>query len=99
MLLAGRQAIITGSSSGIGRSCAIRFAQEGADVCINYYSEKEAKDAQEGKRYREGDLPPERRLALGHGADGVRRARRAGDERRRPSRVVRAAGGAGAWGR
>jgi glucose 1-dehydrogenase len=40
-LLEGRSAIITGSSSGIGRSCAIRFAQEGANVVINYYSDKE----------------------------------------------------------
>jgi glucose 1-dehydrogenase len=47
MLLEGRKAIITGSSSGIGRSCAIRFAQEGADVCVNYYSEHEAEDATE----------------------------------------------------
>lgn len=47
MLLEGRKAIITGSSSGIGRSCAIRFAQEGADVCINYYSEHEAEAANE----------------------------------------------------
>jgi glucose 1-dehydrogenase len=41
-LLEGRSAIITGSSSGIGRSCAIRFAQEGGNVVINYYSDKEA---------------------------------------------------------
>jgi glucose 1-dehydrogenase len=47
MLLEGRHAIITGSSSGIGRSCAIRFAQEGADVCVNYYSDKEAQAANE----------------------------------------------------
>jgi glucose 1-dehydrogenase len=47
MLLEGGKAIITGSSSGIGRACAIRFSQEGADVCINYYSEREADDAGE----------------------------------------------------
>jgi len=47
MLLEGRKAIITGSSSGIGRSCAIRFSQEGADVCVNYYSEHEVDDANE----------------------------------------------------
>jgi glucose 1-dehydrogenase len=47
MLLEGRHAIVTGSSSGIGRSCAIRFAQEGADVCVNYYSEHETDAAQE----------------------------------------------------
>ncbi len=47
MLLEGRNAIITGSSSGIGRSCAIRLSQEGANVCINYYSDQEADAAAE----------------------------------------------------
>jgi glucose 1-dehydrogenase len=42
MLLEGRHAIVTGSSSGIGKACAIRFAEEGADVCVNYYSDREA---------------------------------------------------------
>jgi glucose 1-dehydrogenase len=46
MLLDGRHAIITGASSGIGKACAIRIAQEGGDVCVNYYSDKEAPDAQ-----------------------------------------------------
>ena len=36
MRLAGKIALITGSSKGIGRSIAERFAQEGADVVINY---------------------------------------------------------------
>lgn len=45
MLLEGRHAIITGSSSGIGKACALRMSEEGADVCINYYSEHEAPDA------------------------------------------------------
>jgi glucose 1-dehydrogenase len=34
--LAGRTAIITGSSRGIGRGIASRFAREGANVVINY---------------------------------------------------------------
>jgi glucose 1-dehydrogenase len=41
VLLEGRSAIITGSSSGIGRACAIRFAREGAGVLVNYYSGKD----------------------------------------------------------
>src|SRR5579884_457341 len=42
MLVEGRHAIVTGSASGIGKACAIRLSHEGADVCVNYYSEKEA---------------------------------------------------------
>ena len=34
--LAGKVAIITGSSSGIGQSIALRFASEGASVVVNY---------------------------------------------------------------
>lgn len=36
MRLEGKIALVTGSSQGIGRAIAVRFAQEGADVVINY---------------------------------------------------------------
>ena len=36
MRLSGKTALVTGSSQGIGRGIAVRFAQEGADVVINY---------------------------------------------------------------
>jgi NAD(P)-dependent dehydrogenase (short-subunit alcohol dehydrogenase family) len=32
--LAGKIAVITGGGSGIGAACALRFAQEGAKVCV-----------------------------------------------------------------
>ena len=36
--LEGKNVLITGASSGIGQAIAIRFAQEGANVAINYHS-------------------------------------------------------------
>jgi NAD(P)-dependent dehydrogenase (short-subunit alcohol dehydrogenase family) len=46
--LEGKTALITGGDSGIGRSVAVHFAREGADVAICYLKEEET-DAQETK--------------------------------------------------
>jgi NAD(P)-dependent dehydrogenase (short-subunit alcohol dehydrogenase family) len=42
--LAGKIAVITGGGSGIGRACALRFAQEGAKVCVADRDQAAAKD-------------------------------------------------------
>ena len=39
MRLAGKSAVITGASTGIGRACALRFAREGARVVLADYQE------------------------------------------------------------
>lgn len=43
--LAGKIALVTGGSRGIGRACAIALAREGADVTITYASNEEAAKA------------------------------------------------------
>jgi 3-oxoacyl-[acyl-carrier protein] reductase len=40
MRLTGRTALITGSSSGIGRATALHFAREGADIVVNGRNEE-----------------------------------------------------------
>jgi 3-oxoacyl-[acyl-carrier protein] reductase len=45
MKLQNRVAIITGSSSGIGRGVALAFAREGAAVAVNYPDETQAQAA------------------------------------------------------
>ncbi|MEX2262595.1 MAG: glucose 1-dehydrogenase [Bryobacteraceae bacterium] len=43
--LQGKNVLITGASSGIGQAIAIRFAQEGANVAINYFRGDEEAEA------------------------------------------------------
>lgn len=45
MKLAGKVALVTGSSQGIGKAIAIRLAEEGANVVINYRSHPEGAEA------------------------------------------------------
>ena len=45
MRLSGQNALVTGSSQGIGREIALRLAHEGADVIVNYRSHPEEGEA------------------------------------------------------
>lgn len=54
--LKGKKALITGGDSGIGRSIAVLFAREGADVAITYVSQElEEKDAKETVQHIENE--------------------------------------------
>src|ERR1700730_5730204 len=46
--LKGKVALVTGADSGIGRSVAVLFAREGADIALAYLTEHD--DAQETKK-------------------------------------------------
>jgi glucose 1-dehydrogenase len=43
--ITGKTAIVTGASSGIGQAIALRLAQEGANVVVNYYNDIEGAEA------------------------------------------------------
>lgn len=45
MGLNGKTAIVTGGGRDIGRACALRLAEDGANVAINYHSSSEGADS------------------------------------------------------
>jgi glucose 1-dehydrogenase len=49
MKLSGKVALVTGSSQGIGQAIAIRLAEEGADIVVNFHSHPEEADAVKAK--------------------------------------------------
>ncbi|MEP2774054.1 MAG: SDR family NAD(P)-dependent oxidoreductase [Fulvivirga sp.] len=54
-LLKGKTAIITGASSGIGKSTAILLAKNGANIVVADIDEKQGKTVVEKLKSHEGD--------------------------------------------
>lgn len=53
-VLAGKTALVTGGSRGIGRACSLRLARDGALVIVHYGSNTEAANAAVGEITRAG---------------------------------------------
>src|SRR5438034_8785630 len=49
MILAGKVALVTGASAGIGKATALALAQEGADIAINYLTLSESAETLAGQ--------------------------------------------------
>jgi glucose 1-dehydrogenase len=49
MRLSGKHALVTGSDQGIGRGIALRLAEEGADVVVNYRKNREGGEQTAGE--------------------------------------------------
>jgi NAD(P)-dependent dehydrogenase (short-subunit alcohol dehydrogenase family) len=49
MQLSGKTALVTGSSSGIGRAVALAFSHEGADVAVHYHQDQAGADEVAGQ--------------------------------------------------
>ena len=45
MLLAGKVALVTGSSKGVGKGVALELARHGADIVVNYHSDAAGAEA------------------------------------------------------
>tara|TARA_Y100001954_G_scaffold237898_1_gene303219 strand:- start:23069 stop:23833 length:765 start_codon:yes stop_codon:yes gene_type:complete len=54
--LAGKTAIVTGSSRGIGRAVAVAFAQEGAQVVVTYQSNRDEAESAAAEIHEAGGL-------------------------------------------
>ncbi len=63
--LDGKKVLVTGGSSGIGQQIAIKYAEYGADVAINYYKNREEAESTEEA------LETCRAQVRGHGAEDV----------------------------
>lgn len=72
MKLAGKRALVTGSDQGIGQAIALRLAEEGADVAINYRKNREGADQTRGQIEKLGRRAATVQAGVGIAADAQR---------------------------
>ena len=72
MKLSGHSALVTGSDQGIGQAIAIRLAEEGADVAVNYRKNREGADATCEQIRKLGRRAAAVQADVGHTADAQR---------------------------
>jgi len=84
MRLQGRTALITGSSTGIGRAIAIRYAREGANVAVNYF-----RSAEHGESALEECRQAHREAGVGDTAKAILIQADVGDEKQAAAMVAR----------
>src|SRR3712207_4780840 len=92
--LEGKAAVVTGSSRGIGRGIALRFAREGADVAINYARSAGAADEVRAGVEAAGRRAVVIRADLRSAAEGARLVEEAARHLGRLDVLVNNAGGA-----
>jgi len=70
--LAGKRALVTGGSRGIGAAIASRLAAEGAAVAVNYVANKSSADALVRELTNKGYQAAAFRADVGYGGAGSR---------------------------
>lgn len=70
MRLQGKNALVTGSDQGIGQAIALRLAEEGADVAVNYRKNREGGEETADRIRKMGRKSAAIQADVGHVAEG-----------------------------